>query len=299
MKFNIFLSIFIVFASRIRAIENGETCAHTADVKPQQWSCDEREAYYINYYYNNGCSSVKACLIPASNNKIFPESYKAKNPSECIVINSETYCAADLVESLPCENCTFPKLIEEIKKIMGDEFQYEFSKDSNITVPPDVINEKIQCAINQPLNNDYEKCSLSDGYFIHHEFHPDCDKTFYACFYEKTENIDGVDPKVIISEDKSKCLVKKEEQDVYTYCAVGYSNISCEGCDFSAFTKKAKEIFDDYLEKEVGTNNEIKAIKKVETVGSTSDGIKILSFNNYLIFMYSLLIILLLKKYLK
>jgi len=295
MKLNSFLSFFFVLISWIVAKVNGEFCAHTDEEKPPQTSCSDRKAYYINYYYNNGCSNVNACLIPAGNNKIFPESYKAKNPSECIVIEGKTYCAADLVENLPCENCTFPKFIEELKKIMGDEFQYEFSKDSNITVPPDVINEKIQCAIYQSFNNDYEKCRLSSGYFIHHEFHPDCDKTFYACFYEKTENIDGVDPKVIISEDKSKCLVKKEEQDVYTYCAVGYSNISCEGCDFSAFTKKAKEIFDDYLEKEVGTNNEIKAIKKVETVGSTSDGIKILSFNNYLIFMYSLLIILLLK----
>lgn len=200
----------------------------------------------------------------------------------------------DLVEGLPCENCTFPKLIEELKKIMGNELQYEFSNDTIITVPPDVINEKIQCAIHQSLNDDYQNCRLSSGYFIHHEFYPDCDKTFYACFYQETEDVEGVDPKVITTKDKSKCLMKKNENYEYSYCAVGYSNISCEGCDFSAFTKKAKEVFDDYLEKEVGTNKEIEAIKKTEGE-STSDGTKIFSFSNYLTFMFSLVIMLLLK----
>jgi len=91
MKFNLFLSFFIVLASWVDAKENDIFCSHTDDEKPPQTSCYDREAHYINHYYNNGCSNVSACLIPAGNNKIFPESYKAKKPSECIVIEGETY----------------------------------------------------------------------------------------------------------------------------------------------------------------------------------------------------------------
>jgi len=209
MKYSLFFSTFIILASWNGIKVNGRFCSHTADVKPPQSSCSERGAYYINHYYDNGCSSVKACLIPAGNNQIFPDSYKAKNPSECVVIENNTYCAADLVEYLPCENCSFPKFMEELKKIMGDKLQYEFSKDTTLTVPPEVLNAKIQCVIPRYMNDEYKKCNLSNGHFVIHEFYPDCETSYFACFYEKTEDIEGVDPNVIMTKDKSKCLVKK------------------------------------------------------------------------------------------
>jgi len=130
------------------------------------------------------------------------------------VIENNTYCAADLVEYLPYENCSFPKFIkkkfmEELKKIMGDKLQYEFSKNTTFIVPPEVLNAKIQCAIPRYMNDEYEKCRLSYGNFVIHEFYPDCETSYFACFYEKTEDIEGVDPNVIMTKDKSKCLVKK------------------------------------------------------------------------------------------
>jgi len=292
MKYNLFLTNFIILTLYIGIKVNGSSCTHSAIVKPSQKSCHERDAYYINYYFNNGCSNIEACLIPINNNKIFPESYKAENSSECIVIKGETYCAADLVENISCENCTFPKFIDELKKIMGEDFQYEFSNNSTSTIPSSIITEKIQCANSQYLNDKYEKCRLSYGYYIQHEFYPDCDKTYYACFYEKVENTINVDPNVIISEDKSKCLVKKsEENNEFSYCAVGYSNIPCEGCTFSEYVKKAREIFGDYLEKEIGINEEDETAR---VMGSVSYGIKIYSFTNYFTVIFNLLIILVL-----
>jgi len=291
MKYNLFFTNFIILTLWTGIKANGNSCTHSAIVKPSQKSCHERDAYYINYYFNNGCSNVNACLIPIDNNKIFPESYKAENPSECIVINGETYCAADLVENISCENCTFPEFISELKKIMGEDLQYEFSNNLNFTVPQNVINEKIQCANAQYLNEEYEKCRLSYGYYIQHEFYPDCDKAYYACFYEKTENIINIVPNVIISEDRSKCLVKKsEDNNEFSYCAVGYSNIPCEGCTFSEYIIKASEVFGDYLEKEVGTKKEYDTAK---IIGTISNGTKIYSFTNYFTVMFSLLVILL------
>ncbi|ORX84521.1 hypothetical protein BCR32DRAFT_277016 [Anaeromyces robustus] len=215
-------------------------------IHPPHANCNDRQGYYIQEYTDNGCTSHSLCLIPSGNNKIFPDGVKAKTYSECVVINEITFCAADLIDNITCENCTFPELINELEKIMGNNLKYEFSTNSTISVPPENNNnnEKIQCVIEQNVVIDEnEKCRLSSGTFIQHEFYPDCDKSYYTCFYSDIEDTKKIDTKVIISEDPSKCLKK----DDLLYCAIGYTNIPCQDCTYDEFINKAVDTFGDYL----------------------------------------------------
>jgi len=261
MKFNILISTLVLVSLIITKTngqmmgdeeDNGYNCLHPDEETPEQTNCGIREGNYITIYTDNGCSSHSLCLIPTGNNQIFPESYKAKKFSECIEIEDIAYCAADLVSNIPCEQCSFPKLMNKLKEISEGEFNFEFSKNTKVKIPPaELGNEKIQCVIDiRYIIDEYEKCQFSDGIFIQHEFYPNCEQSYYACFYlQNRTNNEDVDPNVIVEKDKSNCL----KGDGLTYCGVGYTNIDCKNCSFTEFTKKAKEIFGDYLDKEIGT----------------------------------------------
>jgi len=283
MKFNlstlalVFLTITKTKGGIIGDDVKGFGCLHPDEETPEQTNCGVREGNYITIYTNNGCSAHSLCLIPTGNNQIFPDSYRAKKYNECIEIKNTTYCAADLVSNIPCKDCSFPDLVNEFKRISDGEFNFEFSKNTKVMIPPKESNEKIQCVTDTDfVTEEGEKCNSASGVFIKHEFYPNCDDSYFACFYlENKIDDEDVDPNVIVEKDKSKCL----KGDGFTYCGVGYSNIECKGCSFTEFTKKAKDIFGHYLDKEVGTVSSSKNIHSYVLVSSVITVIIFIIYN--------------------
>jgi len=223
----------------------------------EERNCDDRDGVYAHGSVLNDdgkCDYKYACFLPSGVTRLFPDAFKAEDPSECIDINGDVYCSADL-NNIECPDCTFPQFVERVKEVLDQEFYYKAVDVSEVTesivLPKDVIPQNVECAKRKPLpEKPYRACRNVGGELFNMEFHPDCEKTYYACFIPR----DGVPKKTAIkAKYLSECITITVIGHPNVYCAVDYyDGVTCpegkETCTFTEYVQEMSRIYGDYFD---------------------------------------------------
>jgi len=199
------------------------------------------------------CDYKYACFLPSGSSRIFPEAYKAEDPSECIDINGDIYCSADL-NNIDCPECTFPQFVTKVKEILEDHFDYDPVDTSQMTMtkpiilPKDTPSKSVECVQRKHIpESPYNACLWLYGKFFNMEFYPDCEKTYYACFIPQGEDLEAG---AIKAKDLSECITINDNGLIY--CAVDYyDGFTCtehrETCTFPEFVQEMANVYGDYF----------------------------------------------------
>jgi len=207
------------------------------------------------------CDYKYACFLPSGNARLFPDAFKAEDSSECIDIDGDVYCSADL-NNIECPDCTFSQFVERVKDVLDYEFNYDAFDVSKITepivLPKDVTPQNVECLQRKPLPDEpYEACRRVDGVLFNMEFHPDCETTYYACFIPRNEESEIT---ALRAQDLSECVTIRRYGHSNVYCAVDYyGGVTCpEGnCSFTSFVQEMSRIYGDYFDYEPYIPDEI------------------------------------------
>jgi len=214
-------------------------------------SCIDRNGLLVSSNRFADCELREVCFHPTdgNNNKFLPDVYKAKDVSECIEIEGNYYCAADLITNVPCPDCTFSEFVKELKKVFGNKFNYNnintsTTNTTSIILPPEHYS-KFQCVGRMYFDDSDEKkhCEEAYGLFFENEFYPNCNIRHTACFYPEEHEFEYDE---IAAEMKYDCIYINDEK----FCSVR-SNIPCTNCTFTEMVEKIKNTFEDYFNYEV------------------------------------------------
>ena len=162
--------------------------------------------------------------------------------------------SADL-NNIECPDCTFPQFVERVKEVLDQEFYYKAVDVSEVTesivLPKDVIPQNVECAKRKPLpEKPYRACRNVGGELFNMEFHPDCEKTYYACFIPQDSEPEKT---AIKAKDLSECITITIYGHQNVYCAVDYyDGVTCpegkETCTFTEYVQEMSRIFGDYFD---------------------------------------------------
>jgi len=220
----------------------------------QERNCETRNGVIIKGYPvdDDGICDIKyACFLPSGNARLFPDAFKAQDPSECIIINGRNYCSVDL-NNIECPDCTFTQFTEKVKDIFDYNFEnVDMTKLTEpILLPKDVPSKNIECINRYPSvpQIPYNTCKEIDGIFFSMEFYPDCEKTYYTCFipqYREPEE------SAIKAQDPSECITIAST----VYCAADYyDGVTCpegkDDCTFTEYVQEMARIYGDYFDYE-------------------------------------------------
>jgi len=156
----------------------------------EETNCAERNGkiiYGAPVDDEGNCDYQYACFLPSGSSRIFPDAYKAEDPSECIDINGDIYCSADL-NNIDCPECTFPQFVTKVKEILEDHFDYDPVDISQMTkpiiLPKDTPSKSVECVQRKNIpESPYNACLWLYGEFYNMEFYPDCEKNVLCLFH--------------------------------------------------------------------------------------------------------------------
>jgi len=220
----------------------------------EESNCDNRDGQFIYGATLNDdgeCNTNYACFLPSGNARFFPGAFKAKDSSECINLYGYNYCSADL-NNIECPDCTFPQFVKKVKDVIDEDFNYGEVDDSEpAVIPKDEDTQNVECIQRKSLPEEpYEACRRVDGEFFNMEFHPDCEKTYYACFIPQDSEPEKT---AIKAKDLSECITITIYGHQNVYCAVDYyDGVTCpegkETCTFTEYVQEMSRIFGDYFD---------------------------------------------------
>jgi len=260
MKLNLLLSLGVVAVNAVVGnviipwemeweMEWEMVCEMDAVETIEQTSCSERRGYIIDDVLidkEGECSYKYACFLPSGAKHIFPFAIKAQDPSECIEIEGQYYCSAD-INNIPCENCTFSQFVSTVYETFGERFEYEDIDVSKIKtpikLPTDTTDEKVKCVKYNIYSDEEIICERNYGLYMRASFYPDCDHDYYACFLPNGEKVtdNGIE-----AQNLSECITI----DGVKYCSIDFTNVSCpkgKECTFTEYVQEFRHVFGSYF----------------------------------------------------
>jgi len=236
---------------------------------PKEVLCKKRNGYYVEFAYSQpNCNKYDtACFLPSGTDEPLFNAIIATNAKECIEIEGNYYCAADLntfrcIEGL---TCNFTDLVNSIHNTYGDLFKFNFVDPTNITeeiIVPKQSESAILKEFNYIFGPSYiskycnsryidseqeDQCLKRNGVYFSKSLKEGSDCIYHsACFLPEgsTEvNSDGV-----IAKDSSECVLfsrKLSEFNNSLYCAVESTNITCPDGMECSFTELLNQIEED------------------------------------------------------
>eukprot|EP00833_Pecoramyces_ruminatium_P007197 jgi/Orpsp1_1/1181229/evm.model.c7180000076374.1 len=236
--------------------------------KPLQ-DCDDRDGKFIYgapVDDDGNCVKLYACFLPEGTENLHSGAMKAQNSSECIIMNDERYCAADL-NNFDCPDCTFTQFVEKVYVNLGEEnFSYEedssLSPSTTVTTNSTPTSQKStkvvipwrgECPIAAEETPEQTDCSERNGFFMFGaplDEEGNCEYR-YACFLPTGAT--KIFPNAYLAKDPSECIKIKGKY----YCSADLNNYDCPDCTFPQFVQKVYESFGERFNYEDIDLNEV------------------------------------------